>query len=455
MLKPVIFIPGFPGSELRDRNNNSLVFPPSPGTLLDSNRKQAFLDAMLNIPGELVAGPPIRSVLNIAKQAQSLYDILARLGYTIANDGASTDFAPIGWDWRLGVDAAPTLDAIATAIAGFGPRKVVAIVHSTGALVLRAFLTAHPELENRIDQVLAFGGAWCGTLEALYAVHVGHSETILGIRLLTADEGANLIGHSQAAYDLFPPDPARTDMDGVQLVHASNGDQAGADVDLSWIKPDRRHYAEPLAREANRRLGDRSRDFGSLPLTNVVGWGAPTFPTAVLEDGDLHILPPEKDAGDGTMPLVSASWIRGANVRTIVVPIGAFVGDAIPDRHAHMWDSLAVTQIFKETFVSGTPRTELIAAAADGDEAIDLNSEAVTIRMTAQSADGAPLPNCVATATILGRKFPVPFAGRTRAIFRLRRPGIVHNLSSDIFQFNVDFKWNGGARRLAVAFRAP
>jgi pimeloyl-ACP methyl ester carboxylesterase len=455
MLKPVVFIPGFPASELRDQNNR-IVFPPSPGTLLDDDRKQAFFDAMLDIPGGLTAGPPIRSVLNIAKQAQSLYEILAGLGYTIANQGASNYFAPIGWDWRLGVDAQPTLDAVAGAITAFAPRPVVVVLHSTGALVFRAFLEAHPELIGNIEQVLAFGGAWCGTLEALFAVHAGHSQTILGINLITADEGANLIGHMQAAYDLFPPDPARTAMDDVQLVHGINGAQAGANVDRSWIKEGREAYAIPLAQSADERLGARDRDFGRLPLTNVVGWGGPTFPTAVLQTHDVHFLPDEKDAGDGTVPLVSASWIRGDDVRTIVVPIGAFVADPIPDLHAHMWESLAVKQIFKEVFVPGTPRTELVAAAADSDEAIDFNSDAVTIRLTAQDTNGHPLPNCIATAVVKGKKIPVPFRGGTRAIFRLRRAGISSNLSGHLFRFTIDFTWDGGSRRnVAVAFRAP
>jgi hypothetical protein len=37
-----------------------------------------------------------------------------------------------------------------------------------------------------VEQVFSFGGAWFGTLEALYAVHIGHSQTILGINLLTS-----------------------------------------------------------------------------------------------------------------------------------------------------------------------------------------------------------------------------------------------------------------------------
>src|SRR6266851_255039 len=338
MPKPIVFIPGFPASELRDGSDN-IIFPPTAGTLLNAARKKKFFDAMLDIPGDLVAGPPIRSVMGIAKQAQSLYDILGGFGYTDA------DFAPSGWDCRLGVDAPQTLDAIASAIDDFAPRKVVMLVHSTGALVLRAFLAEHPELEDSIEQVLAFGGAWCGTLEALYAVHVGHSESILGLKLITAEEGANLIGHTQAAYDLFPPDPARTPMEDVQLVQDTNTNQVGPNVDLSWIKTGR-NYAKPLATAANQRLGARDPKFGTILMTNVAGWGGPTWPSAVLVTKDVQFAPEDKDHGDGTVPYVSTNWITGTNARTIVIPIGAFVADPIPDLHAHMWDSIAVNQLF-------------------------------------------------------------------------------------------------------------
>ncbi|HSP33915.1 MAG TPA: hypothetical protein VLU46_06330, partial [Thermoanaerobaculia bacterium] len=281
-MKPVVFIPGFPASELHD-SGGRVVFPPRPSTLLHSAEKRAFLDAMLDIPGNLVAGPPIRSILGIAKQAQSLYDILDRF---------SAPVTPIGWDWRLGVDDEAVMNAIAEAIDALAPRKVVMLVHSTGALVLRAFLDAHPEAHDRIDQVLAFGGAWCGTLEALYAVHHGRSESIFGVPLLSEDDGANIVGHAQAAYDLFPlPD--------VQLVHDMRGNAVSPNVDLEWIKPGR-DYARALAARADARLGSRHSDFGDLPLTNVAGWGGPTWPSAVLEPNDIYFLEPEKDAGDGT-----------------------------------------------------------------------------------------------------------------------------------------------------------
>ena len=443
-MKPVIFIPGFPASELVDANGE-VVFPPSPGTLLDSKRKKAFFDRMLDIPGKLVAGQPIRSVLGIAKQAQSLYDILARF---------QCPFTPVGWDWRRGVDATPTMDAIAKAIRGFAPRKVVVIVHSTGALVVRAFLAAHPELEQNIEQVLSFGGAWCGTLEALYAVHVGHSESILGLKLITSDEGANLIGHMQAAYDLFPPDPLRTPMEDVPLVFDANGDPAGANVDLSWVKAGRT-YAAALAQSADQRLGARNRDFGLLPLTNVAAWGGPTWPRAELRNHDVAFDDEDKDHGDGTVPYVSTNWIIGTNVRTLLVPIGSFVADPVPDLHAHMWDSIAVNQIFHEV-LEDVPPKELIAAAADSDEAVDYDSKYVTVRMVAEAPNGRPLPNCVATANINGRKTDVRFEGGRTAILRVKRAGITHNASNDVYRFPIDFKWSGGSRKnIAVSFRSP
>jgi pimeloyl-ACP methyl ester carboxylesterase len=451
MPKPVIFVPGFPASELLDGNN--VVFPPSPGALLDGARKQAFFDTMLDIPGRLTAGGPIRSVLGIAKQADTLYALLAKRGYTIAAQGASVDFAPIGWDWRMGVDAQPAMDAIANAIKAFAPKKVVAIIHSTGALVFRAFLAKHPELIGSIEEVIAFGGAWCGTLEALFAVHVGHSEGFLNLKLITQDEGANLIGHAQAAYDLLPPDPARTDMGNVQLLHGADGKAAGAAVDLSWIKAGREGYATPLANAANARLGKRSRDFGSLPLTNVVGWGGPTWPAAILQPHDVTFLPPDKEFGDSTVPFVSASWIQGTNVRTIEIPIGSFVTNQIPEYHAHLWESDAVKQIFNEV-LGDAARRPVIAVATDNDNTIDMNAQ-VTFRITAQSADGKPLPNLVATAKIPPQEIPLPFKGGKRQRLDLKRNDIRANTTGGFFRFLIDFKWDGGSRlNVPATFRA-
>jgi hypothetical protein len=448
--KPVIFVPGFPGSELRD-GAGRVVFPPSPGTLLDASRKAAFIAAVTNVPGTLKAGPPIRSVLNIAKEAQSLYDLLNRRGYD-AGSSPSNNFHAVGWDWRLGVDDPVTMTAIANAITGFGGAKVVAIIHSAGALVFRAFLAAHPELVSSIEQVLAFGGAWAGTLDALHAIHVGVAESFLGLSFLSADEGAEIVGHAQAAYDLLPPDPAQSPMDDVQLVHDMTGAQASATINQSWIKPGRT-YAPPLATHA-QRLAKRNRDFGPLPMTNVVGWGGATWPSCILEPGNVIFAPPDKDAGDDTVPRVSAGWIRGANTRTITIPIGAFAADPIPEYHAHLWDSLAVAQIFDEV-LGGHARSPLVAAAADADEAIDFDKP-VTIRLVAQDESGNPLPGAVAFANVNGSRIAIPFHGGIRAILKLSRAGLHHNAATDVYRFTVDFQWTGGSRKgFVVSIKSP
>src|SRR2546428_3805564 len=64
--KPVIFIPGFPASELQDDVTGRTVFPPSLTTLLDSQKKRAFLNEIVVVPGTLIAGPPITTILGIA-----------------------------------------------------------------------------------------------------------------------------------------------------------------------------------------------------------------------------------------------------------------------------------------------------------------------------------------------------------------------------------------------------
>ena len=141
MPKPILFVPGFPASELRDGSGRT-VFPPSLSTLVDAAKKRALIQRLLAIPGDLVAGPPIRDVLGIAKQAQSLYDLLGgKFGYDTSQ--LSEDFAAIGWDWRKSIADQRVIDSIAAAVDRLGG-GIVAIIHSTGGLVFRAFLEARP-----------------------------------------------------------------------------------------------------------------------------------------------------------------------------------------------------------------------------------------------------------------------------------------------------------------------
>jgi pimeloyl-ACP methyl ester carboxylesterase len=434
--KPAIFLPGFPSSELLDPAGNVVYPPPSPLSLLNAANKAAYLARLSDVPGDLVAGSPVPSLFGLVPEAQSLYDILATFGYDITP--ASTNFKPIGWDWRLGVGAAATVNRIRATLDALSPNKdgkVIAILHSTGGLVFRAFLEQEPAYAKCFEQVLTFGIPWAGTLEALHAVVVGVGVGIGPIKLVSEAEGASIFGHAQAAYDLFPTDPLLN-------LFISTGVSTTPKADQSWTTE---QYQRDLLATAH---GPFPQQFNDLPLTNVCGWGGATWPVVTLVGGKITWLAPNKEAGDGTVPFVSSSWLQGAKVRPVYVPIGAFAEGAIPKIHGQLWGSVAIQQIFREVLGGAAPQP-FITAAADSDQSIDFNSN-VNVRMTALAADGSALPNCVATVDISGKKTKVPFDptamlhGDRRAEVLIKRAGIKHNVANDLFRFEITFTWDGG-----------
>ena len=434
MRKPVLFIPGFPASELRDRSTGQTVFPPSFSTLIDPQKRAELIQRLTTVPGELVAGPPVRDVLGIAKQAQSLYDILGgKFGYDTSD--LSDDFAAVGWDWRRSISDPVAMQAIVAAadrLSQGGARSIVAIVHSTGGLLFRAFLETHPNLLADFEQVMAFGVPWCGTLDALYAATEGVSEGFLFAKI-SAQEGAEVVSHAQAAYDLMPSDPTSG-------LFSADGAATTPLADQSWIPPQPdRDFMRRLASAAH---GPFARRFDELPVTNVCGWGVETLPSASVDGGVLHFGPPVKDAGDGTVPIVSSSWLQGAAVRTMMLPIGTYATAGIPYPHKRIWDSPPVLQLFEEV-LHDQPRQPFLCVAADSDDAIDYHRD-VDVRMSAVGPDGKPLPGCKATVDIDGLKTVVDFHGATRMAFTLVRVGIHHNAGNDLYRFTVTFRWQGG-----------
>jgi hypothetical protein len=404
--KPILFIPGFPASELRDRNGRT-VFPPSLPTLISASKRAALIERLITIPGDLVAGPPIRDVLGIAKQAQSLYDVLGgKFDYDTSE--LSEDFAAIGWDWRLSIGDARVTAAIAKAIDRLGD-GIVAIIHSTGGLVFRAFLESRPDLVDRFEQVMAFGVPWRGTLEALHAISVGESAGFLFAKI-SAGEGAEIVSHAQAAYDLLPPEFI---------------------ADLSWTTED---YERQLAATAHAPF---AQDFDALPVTNVSGWGIETWLSPSWTTS--------KDAGDGTVPVWSSSFIRGANVRTYFLPIGAYAAANIPYPHPRIWDSPPVLQLFEQV-LNDAPPAPFLCACADGDDYIDYDAD-VDVRVSAN------VPHCKVTVDIDGSEVALNSDGL--GAFIVKRDGIVHNVANDIFRFTVTFEWNGGSEKRAVLFKSP
>ena len=466
--KPVLFIPGFPASELIQTSTGKLVFPPDPFDLLSAARRQEIVDLLVgpdNPPGDIVAGEPIRDVLGIAKQAQSLYDILDRTyGYTIPE---GDDFRPLGWDWRQAVDQPAILDRAEQILAELqqknGGAKVVVIVHSTGSLVFRRLLETRPAVVDRIEQVVAFGATWAGNLVAIDSLVNGFSVGIPPASLSAADV-RKVIRHTQAAYDLFPPDPAKTDLVGrdgrplgLFVLDTPGNPQAGPLVDLRWVPTGpANNFMRQRAADADGRMGARTIDIripdgaATPPITNVVGWGFPTATRCVMsQNGDLRIETSKQ--GDGTSAAASASWLQGPSVRTMFLPVGVYPTDGIPTVHARIWDAPPVLQLLDEVLLDHE-KSPFVCAAADNGEMIDAQSD-VTLRIAAMGPSGGALPN--AQVMLQGTVHPVSLHGQPRIDVRMPRAAI----HPGIFRFAADVSWDSAAggreqRKVVVMLRS-
>lgn len=433
MPKPAIFIPGFPASELHDKNTGAKLFPPNPIDLLDPSKKKALLDKLSIVPGDVVAGPPIDATIRVLKPAaQSLYDILKNhYGYD------NTTLIPIGWDWRQSISSADTVSRIKRALDTLSPNKdgkVIALLHSTGGLVFRAFLEKEPTYLACFEQVLTFGIPWCGALEALNAVDKGAPIAIGPIKILSADDSKRILQNAQAAYDLFP---RCADMN----LFISNGVSTTPIDDQSWIPADPGHdFMRTLAANAHPKF---SRQFDDLPVTSVCGWGGETWPVCTNVGGTLNFPAPDKDAGDGTVNFPSASWLTGADVRQMPVPIGAYADEGlIPQYHAQLWMPNVVRQLFDEVLLDAA-RKPFVTAAADKDQYIDPQADKVRIRIVAVAADGTPLPNAV--LRFLNGPHPVtqPFTG-PRMNFDMPRGAFQQQPAPNMRRMEIKISWDGG-----------
>jgi pimeloyl-ACP methyl ester carboxylesterase len=461
-LKPVVFVPGFPASELKQKSKNRTIFPPALTDLTDTEKKKKVIRLLSgpdDPPGDIVPGEPIRGVLGVAKQAQSLYDILREYGYT-TQDGSL--LAPIGWDWRKAIDDTTVQADLAGAVERLAQqhgRKVVVIIHSTGGLVLRALLEAKPQLASKIEQILAFGIPWAGTLKAVRFLGKGEAFGLVffGKKLigLSASEVREVMAHCQAGYDLFPPDPLKTKLQGsdgkdLDLFVNASQNQIGPLVETSWIPSGpAKDFMREMAAKADQRLGKRTSTLAlpgvpTPPITNVVGWGAATETRCTLSaNGTLDFQPTTKD-GDGTVAMVSAGWLRGPGVRTFFLPIGLFANFIIPERHPRIWDPPPVREIFNQVLKDTEPMP-FVCGAIDGDEAVD-RTVPFTVRLVASDAQGKALSNVKAAFPTFPGKPTVSFGpSSVRKEIVMKRNGLKPNVGSNLFRFRADISWaNGG-----------
>ena len=455
-MKPLVFIPGFPASELWRVQPRRMLFPPGLDDIATPNKREKLIAELCDVvpPPKIVAGQPIRKVLLIAKQAESLYDILrARFGYTTE---AGDNFRAIGWDWRLAINDAKVQtdirDSIRQLKAATG-QKVVVLLHSTGGLVFRQLIEAEPTLQNDIEAVLAFGVPWAGTLKALNYLTHGEAMGFLTAKL-SAQQARRIIRCAQAAYDICPPDPARTDFSTpngatFKLVQNAAGKSIAPMTTAGWMGND--PEVTPRAALADSRLGARSAAWNAnLPVTNVAGWGLETLTRCTIQGSTVTF--DNTPEGDATVPYVSASWLRGPQVRTLSLPIGVTVTDQLPDPHSKLWNCEPAAQVLEEV-LRGLPPAPFVHAAVDNDTSLD-RSVPVLVRISASDHNGAPLPDVRVTLHLAHNvNRTKPMSGTRLDLSFARTAGMRANFGSRFFRFRVDVEWTGGRKELPLMIR--
>ncbi len=461
---PLVFVPGFPASSLEIRADHWKVFPPALDELLVSAKKKRILAALA---GPDVAdaddGVDVRSpirysievpILDIGKEAQSLYDLLEdRFGY---DTHRGTDFRGVGWDWRRPLDLPQTLDRVQAAIddlhAAHG-RKVVLLAHSTGGLLVRALIEARPAVAAKLETILALGVPWAGVVKAFRYLAFGQPVGLGPIKLLSAGDSRRMMRRAHAAFDLLPPDPTRTDLTdsaGRPLALAtSNGNPASPLIERGWLGGDAPAVARAIA--ADLRLGARSRGIAwgpaaPVPILNLVGWGTETDTRAELTaklDGKSPWIERTLE-GDGTVARGSAEWLRGAEVTTFYLPVGVYGDQLATQKHSQLWRTPPAGAILETVLGSGT-RTPHAWASVDSDDAIDRRRR-VRVRLTLAGDDGRPRAQGEARVVVGGQEIPVPLSANLRGEVSFSRAGLSANVGSRFHRFVVRFTGQGLAQ---------
>lgn len=442
MRKPVVFIPGFPASELKNASGTS-IYPPSPQTLADPDRRKNFIRAITT--HALVAGEPIRDVMHgLSKQAATLYDILRAYGYSTKN---TSELALVGWNWMRAIDDDDVMASVVRSVDSLfdaaGP--VVVIAHSTGGLVLRRFLELHPGALRKIEHIVAFGVPWGGTLKSFRFLTKGEPFGILNARL-SASETREIMRHAQAAYDLLPPDAVAGAAPGEQppaLVFAGSTPVSPCSA-TQWIPAgndfDYMRANAAVAGRLARKPEIFEAGIGMPEMTNVVGWGAWTDTKARMTAKGKVDFEKTKE-GDGTIPTVSASWLGATPARTYHVPIGTYATNAIPTYHSQIWDAPPLLDLFDQV-LDDAPREAFVAASIDADDASEGGASGLTVRVAAADADARPLSNASVSFEGLTLRNPIPLGRSTHVDVVLEASALPPRLVPGLFRFVAVVSWD-------------
>ena len=345
---PIVFLPGFLGSEIAC--GDELLWPPGafPPTN-GSHLQQMRLDGA-GCAGAHPTGEALGRVLfkDIYAGVQSWLDDHAPGGDEPAN-------AVYGWDWRkspdasiLGLDAAIDQALAEDLPQRQGADRVVLLAHSYGGLLARWYMD-DPGHADRVARVLTAGTPWWGSPKVALPLAFGIESPLseLGMDFVLPNDDLQALARTiPGLYELFPSDHFGPwlsiggrfqDQDGVAATVAA----LGANPALF-----------PAARSHHQEVYDGFfSNGGRTDVQAVVGSGLPTFGAVDLGTTATSI---SWTNGDGTVPLRSA--MQGTDPDH---PLGdrVHVQEVCGIGHVGLPNADRVLEPYREFLLSGrTPR---------------------------------------------------------------------------------------------------
>jgi pSer/pThr/pTyr-binding forkhead associated (FHA) protein len=286
--RPVVFVPGFMGTELW--RGDDRIWPDMRAILTTPEMFTYTPDDPVEprgLVGELVIVP------NLIKQEQydRMGDFLEEsLGYE-----RGRDLLEFGYDWRQ--DNRASARRLAQAIDEWqqtspdanGP--ITLIAHSMGCLVSRWYVE-HLGGKNKVARLILIGGPHAGTPKIIPAIVRGR---FLPFGLM-GERMRKVIETFPSVYQLLP-------------TYACVSDQASRQIDVlvdeSWVSEERRGLLRD-ARQFRQELGDRS----SVPAVSIFGYGLKTAigMRVQCDDGGMWQKADltTEERGDETIPETSA-----------------------------------------------------------------------------------------------------------------------------------------------------
>jgi pimeloyl-ACP methyl ester carboxylesterase len=300
-MKCVVFVPGIMGSELRLKQSNKKVWPPSiiEASIGGYKRIEELMDPALE------ATKPIVKVGLFFPVYKCILDDIEECGYTSAGLNGRK-FISFPYDWRLSnIETASKLADCLDAEDSFS--EIILIGHSMGGLVLRLLVESGKYIDRHwfssINKLITYGTPHNGAAAALEQVSVG-SKTLgvsaKNIKKLASDP------RYPSAYQLVPP--AHTAL----TIKTAGSNQVPTTIDsfdpdiVSAFALSQSNITAARAQWAALNIANRP---AHIDYFSFVGSALKTKYRNDWDGNELTIQE-RKDSGDGTVPISSAINFR-------------------------------------------------------------------------------------------------------------------------------------------------